>query len=140
MIIKIDSDRAASYAIKTINSLSYDPPMQITIEPFKAKRTGGQNRYLWAALINDFVEQGFVNGRLYRADVWHYLLKKEILPEVPNEEETLPGYQKWTEMPDGSLILTGSTTKLTTKGFSNYVERCYAYGSELGIRFSVKNI
>ncbi|MDD4892752.1 MAG: recombination protein NinB [Candidatus Rickettsiella isopodorum] len=138
MIIKIDSDRAASYAIKVINALVYEQPMQVTIEPFKQKRSGGQNRYLWAALINDFVTQGFVNGRLYGAESWHFFLKKELLPELPEPDEALPGYQKWTETPDGTLILTGSTTKLTTKGFTNYIEKCYAYGCELGIRFSAK--
>jgi hypothetical protein len=138
MIIKIDSDRAASYAIKTINGLSYDPPMQVTIEKFKRKRTQLQNQSLWAGIISDFVEQGFVGGRLYNAEIWHFFLKKEFLPELPNPEETLPGYQKWTEMPDGSLKLTGSTTKLTTIGFMNYKEKCYAYGCELGIRFSTK--
>jgi hypothetical protein len=33
-------------------------------------------------------------------------------------------------------VLIGSTQKLTKHGFSLYMEQIYAYGAELGVRFS----
>jgi hypothetical protein len=40
-------------------------------------------------------------------------------------------------LPDGTLKMVGSTTKLTTKGMSVYFEQLYAYAvSELDVRFS----
>lgn len=43
---------------------------------------------------------------------------------------------KWLEMPDGRLKMIGSTTKLTTSGFSDYLEQCYALGCDLDVRFT----
>ncbi len=133
MKFKIDNDKAKWFAINAIKNLCYDKIMIVSIEPFKAKRSTPQNALLWASLISDFVEQGFVDGRQFSAECWHEYLKREFLPDPG--EDTIEGYQKWTELPDGKLLLTGSTTKLTTKGFSNYIEKCYSFGCEIGIRF-----
>jgi hypothetical protein len=80
-----------------------------------------------------------VEGKRYSEEVWHEILKARFLPDQPTDGITLKGYKKWLEMPDGSMHLVGSTTKLTTRGFSKYLEDCMAWGaSELGIRFTVQ--
>ena len=135
-VFKVDDQRSKFHAVRAMHDLTLDKPMMVTIEPFKSKRSRSQNSYLWATLISDFVEQGFFEGRQFSQVVWHEFLKRQFLPEYENPEETLAGYQKWEEIPDGKLLMVGSTTKLTKQGFSNYLEKCYAFGAELGVRFS----
>lgn len=36
----------------------------------------------------------------------------------------------------GERILIGSTTQLTTGGFSDYLEQVYSYGANLGVLFT----
>ena len=112
--------------------------LQATIEPFVKKRTIPQNKKMWSSMIGDFADQGRMNGERYEAEDWHYFLKKNFLAGEYQEGITLPGYVKWRAMPDGELKLVGSTTDLTTKGMSEYLEKCYAFGSsELDIHFTI---
>lgn len=133
---KVDDERSQFHAVRAVQDLPLNKPWLIEIKRYTKKRTGGQNNYHWGGLIGDFVEQGFFDGRQFEAEDWHYYFKKKFLPEMAEDELTLDGYQKWREMPDGELKLVGSTTQLTTKGFSQFLEQCYALGSELGIRFT----
>ena len=92
----------------------------------------------WAGMLGDFAEQGVIDGRRFSQKVWHEYLKEKFLPDFPQDGITLKGYEKWLEMPSGEIRLVGSTTKLTTKGFSEYITQCHAFGAgELGIRFTV---
>lgn len=135
MRFKIDSLPAKENAKKAIDALELVPVQQVIIEPFKKQRSKPSNSHMWGYIIDDFVQQGFVNGRQFDAENWHYQLKKWYLPDDNELEDTLPGYHKWEELPDGTLKLTGSTTELTPKGMNNYKERVYAFGAELGIKF-----
>lgn len=137
-VFKHSDEVSKNNILSSVKALRLDVDWQVTIEPFKAKRSQPQNRYLWAALLGDFVEQGFFEGRQFSQEVWHEFLKRQFLPEYENPEETLPGYQKWSELPGGELLMVGSTTKLTKTGFQNYMEKCYAFGCELGVRFSAR--
>jgi hypothetical protein len=140
-VFKIDGDRAKFYAVNAAKSCPTDGSMQIVIEPFKKPRTGGQNRYLWSALMNDFEVQGFFDGRQFNKKIWHHHLKILNLPEPGDEgysEDVGPKYTKWVELPNGEMMLNGSTTELTVTGFGKYMEKCYALGSEMGIRFSAR--
>ena len=111
--------------------------MQVIIQKHVKKRTGGQNKYQWKAILGDISRQVRIDGKGYTPAVWHEHLKGLFLPDVPSEELTLPTYVKWAEMPDGTLKMVGSTTKLTTKGMSVYFEQLYAYAvTELDVRFS----
>lgn len=110
---------------------------EIAFRKESKKRTKEQNAYGWAGMLEDFKEQGFVNGRQFNEDSWHELLKKMFLPPHYIEGITLKGYIKWLELPDGTLIMKGSTTQLTVLGFSNYINECIAFGAqELGIMFT----
>ena len=133
----IDSDRKHFHAINTINGLPTDGSMEVVIQKHVKKRTQGQNRYQWKAILGDISRQVRIDGKSYTPKIWHEHLKGLFLPDVADEELTLPSYVKWQEMPDGNLKMVGSTTKLTTKGMSIYFEKLYAYAvTELDVRFS----
>jgi len=121
-----------------IDNAPYD--IEVVLKQKGKKRTNDQNKLMWSGMIGDFTKQGWLNGRQYNTKTWHEFLKREYLPEHEDPGITRNGYKKWDELPNGELILTGSTTGLTTKGFSQYLEQCYAFGSqELGIRFTTVN-
>jgi len=120
-----------------ILNLKLDGSMVVEIKKYVKKRTNQQNSLAWAGMLNDFSMQVIIDGRKFLPETWHEQLKRNFLPESYDDELTLKGYQKWDLLPDDSMKLVGSTTKLTTKGFSQYMEACYAYGaSEFGVRFS----
>ena len=119
-----------------INNLPLDGSIQVVIEPYKKPRTSSQNALQWAEAISTIAEQAYILGKAYSPNVWHEFLKAKFLPEKYIEGETMEGYQKYIELPDGQIKMVGSTTKLTTKGFSNYMEQVYAYAvTELGVQF-----
>ena len=134
--IKID-ERGAFHAQKTIGDLPTDGSMEVVIQKHVKKRTGGQNRYQWKAILGDISRQVRIDGKGFTPAVWHEHLKALFLPDEASEELTLPAYVKYQEMPDGKLMMVGSTTKLTTKGMSLYFEQLYAYAvTELDVRFT----
>lgn len=135
-IFKVDSDESKFNAVNAVKGLAYDKPMLVTIEPWTEKRTRGQNNLMWGPALGDFARQATLCNRKFKEDVWNFYLKEKFLPDCFIEGITLKRYQKWSEMPDGRLQLKGSTKDLTTKGFSQYMDKCYAYGGELGVRFS----
>lgn len=136
-IIRIANEQARKYALLQIQALSLEPVMAVEIKRDVKKRSNVQNSLQWVGMLADFSEQGVVDGRTFSVKVWHEYLKEKLLPEHYEEGITLKGYVKWQEMPDGTLRCIGSTTKLTTRGMSEYMERCYAYGTEeLEIRFT----
>jgi len=136
-VFRIDTPTRLNIVKSIIDSLPIDGKTQITIEPFKNKRSSGQNSLQWVSLLADFSNQVEFNGVYFTSKIWHEQLKELFLPET-SEEDTLPGYKKYEPMPDGSLKLTGSTTKLTKIGMENYLHKCYSYGGELGVRFTDK--
>jgi len=133
----IIDERTAFHAKHTIDGLPTDGSMKVVIQKHVKKRTGGQNRYQWKAILGDISRQVRIGGKGFTPDVWHEHLKAMFLPDMAIDGLTVPTYVKWQEMPDGTLKMVGSTTKLTTKGMSVYFEQLYAYAvSELDVRFS----
>ena len=45
-------------------------PLAVTVQEYKAKRSGDQNRYYWQRL-NEIAEQAWIGGRQFSADAWH---------------------------------------------------------------------
>lgn len=125
----------------TAKSLIDNAPnnIEVILREVSKKRTSEQNGYLWSGMMGDFVKQGWLNGRQYPVELWHDYLKRLYLPEQPEQGITLKGYRKWDIGINDNMILTGSTKQLTTKGFSDYITECCAYGAgELGIMFTTK--
>ena len=130
-------ERGPIEAQKALGKLPTDRSMEVVIQKHVKKRTSGQNRYQWKAILGDISRQVRIDGKGFTPEIWHEHLKGLFLPDVPSDELTLPSYVKWEEMPDGTLKMVGSTTKLTTKGMSIYFEQLYAYAvTELDVRFS----
>jgi len=132
----IASEQSKYLAMEAIKNIDINHPMTVTIAPYSKRRTSEQNSMQWAGMLGDFAAQARLAGRLFRADVWHEYLKEKLLPDAPKEGVTLKGYKKWLEMPDGRLKMIGSTTMLTTRGMSDYLEQCYAFGCDLDVKFT----
>jgi len=128
----------AETAKQVISNAPIDPvkPLEIVIREQQKKRKQDQNALMWSGVLKDIAEQAWVNGRTYSAEVWHEWAKKEFLPEEYVEGLTKDGYKKYGFSPNGERVLVGSTTQLTVKGFSEYLEKLIAYGASLGVMFS----
>jgi len=87
------------------------------------KRSLDSNRYYWAVL-GDISEQ-MVVGKAYEPSIWHVYFKQLFLPDLIQE------------LPDGSLsIVPPSSTKLTQKEFSEYLEKVVKWALEHDVKFS----
>lgn len=97
-------------------------PLVVTIEIYKAKRTGDQNRLLHA-LLNEIAENAVIDGKQYDLEVWKDHVKRRF---IGIEEVTLP---------DGTrLDRSMSTTDLNVGEFSELIERVRAWAiNDLGI-------
>ena len=98
-------------------------PDGYVLEVRPAKRSLDSNRYYWAVL-GDISEQ-MVVGKAYEPSIWHVYFKQLFLPDLMQE------------LPDGSLsIVPPSSTKLTQKEFSEYLEKVVKWALEHDVRFS----
>lgn len=104
----------------------------------KQSRSLTQNNLLWAVLTQ-ISNQLELAGKKYSPEAWHEYFKQLFMPELADELEELvknhATYQKWDYLPNGDRILKASTTDLTTKGFSEYIEQIYAFASIEGVMF-----
>ncbi len=98
-------------------------PDGYVLEVRPAKRSLDSNRYYWAVL-GDISEQ-MVVGKAYEPSIWHVYFKQLFLPDLMQE------------LPDGSLsIVPPSSTKLTQKEFSEYLEKVVKWALEHEVKFS----
>jgi len=111
-------------------------PIEVIVREKQKSRKLDQNALMWVNQLSDIAEQAYVDGRKYKAEVWHEHFKELYLPEEFEEGITLEGYRKYEYTPSGKRVLIGSTKQLTVKGFSQYLEQIEAFGANLGVRFS----
>ena len=91
------------------------------------KRSLEQNRYYWS-ILGDIAEQ-VVPGKAYEPSVWHQYFKQLFLPD------------QVVEMPDGGIMLTqSSTSKLSLKAFSEYIDRVVQWSSEHEVKLSADTL
>jgi hypothetical protein len=114
-----------------------DKPMQVTVEPYKRPRKLDQNALLWK-LLTEISEQLFIEGRQYAPETLHHYFKVQFLPEEFNDEECLADYRKWAYDPSGERVLIGSSTQLTVRGFSGYIEAITAFAANMGVEFHTR--
>lgn len=88
----------------------------------RRKRTKPQNRRYWGqGVLAQIAEQATVGGKQFDAESWHELFKRKFVGVI--------------ELPNGEVI-GQSTTKLTTKEFSEFCDRVEAWAAtELGVTF-----
>ena len=113
-------------------------PIEVVVREQVKARKIDQNALMWAGALTDIANQAWVQNKKFSAEIWHEYFKREYLPEEYSEGITKGGYIKWDYTPDGERVLIGSTTQLSTGGFSDYLDQVYAYGANLGVRFSAK--
>lgn len=132
------SDQARESLLALVRNLPLDDkkPLQVTVEEYRPVRKMSQQALLFAGPMTDIAEQAFLEGRRYSVEVWHSYLKRQFLPEVFDPELCKDGYTKWEIDPIGERVLVGSTTQLTVKGYSEYLEQVFAFGGSLGVTFS----
>ena len=128
----------AEVAINAIQNAPIDSeyPLEVIIRKEQKGRSLSANALMWAGPLNDIAQQAWVHGRQYSALIWHEYFKEQFLPEFNDPLITKEGYKKYEETPDGRRVLVGSTSKLTKHGFSLYIENIYAYGANLGVKFT----
>jgi len=137
-IIRLVGKPQVEVAINALQNAPIDSqhPLEVIIRKEQTSRSLSANALMWAGPLNDIAQQAWVHGRQYSALVWHEYFKEQFLPELYDPETTKEGYKKYEETPEGKRILVGSTSKLTKHGFSLYIENIYAYGANLGVRFT----
>ena len=137
-VIRLVGKLQADTAINAIQNAPIDTerPLEVIIREEQKGRSLSANALMWAGPLNDIANQAWVHGRQYSALIWHEYFKEKFLPDFPDLTQVKEGYRKYEETPDGRRVLIGSTQKLTKHGFSLYMEQIYAYGAELGVRFS----
>ena len=119
-----------------LSKLPCDGSMEIVIREYKKQRRLEANNYYWLRL-GEIADQAKVLGQKYSAESWHELLKQRLLPETEQEGITLAGYVKWVDVPNGGRSLVGSTSKLTVRGFNEYVMQVEAFSvTELNVKFT----
>ena len=137
-VIRLVGKLQADTAISAIQNAPIDTerPLEVIIREEQKGRSLSANALMWAGPLNDISSQAWVHGKQYSALIWHEYFKEKFLPDFPDLTQVKEGYRKYEETPDGKRILIGSTQKLTKHGFSLYMEQIYAYGADLGVRFS----
>lgn len=127
-------------AIALLNNLPIDAdkPIQVLVREEPKLRRPDANALMWAGPLADIAEQAYVKGRRYSAEVWHEALKDDFLPAEFDPELTKEGYVKYDITPSGKRVLVGSTTQLTVRGFSQYLEQVHAFGASLGVVYTQK--
>jgi len=137
-VIRLVGKLQADTAISAIQNAPIDTerPLEVIIREEQKGRSLSANALMWAGPLNDIATQAWVHGRQYSALIWHEYFKEKFLPDFPDPAQVKDGYKKYEETPDGKRILIGSTQKLTKHGFNLYIESIYAYGADLGVRFS----
>lgn len=139
--ILVDNEQRRELAINLIRNL----PLGVEVvarKPVKV-RTLDQNALYHSGPLNDIAEQAWIQGRRYSKETLHEYFKDEFLPDDSDPDlaslvKNPDTYRKYDTTPKRDLVLVGSTTELTTKGFSQFLEQVYAFGSELGVMFTAR--
>ncbi len=135
ILLRTEQQREQALALLKHVPLDAAKPLELVVSEHKPPRKPDQNALYHAGPLKDCAEQIWVEGRQYSAETLHEYFKKQFLPEEYNEEECLKGYQKWAFDPSGARVLVGSTTKLTVRGFSIFLEQVHAFGASFGVQF-----
>lgn len=135
--IILNSEQVRGTLLAAVHNLpiDVDKPLQITIEDYQPRRKISQQALLFAGPLRDIAEQAWVSNMQYSAETWHEFYKREFLPEEFDAALCKAGYCKWSITPNGDRVLIGSTTDLTVKGYSQYLEQIHAHGANLGVMF-----
>lgn len=117
-------------------------PLEIVVRERQRVRRPDQNALYRAGPLKDIAEQAWLDGKQFSTEAYHELFKREFLPEDGTPEAdpangmVKDDYRKWLPTVDGGSHLAGSTTQLTVRGFSEFLDRVHAFGGNLGVEFT----
>lgn len=135
ILLRAEMQRDAAIALLRNLPLDASKPLELVVREEVKARKPDQNALMWAGPLKDIAQQAWVDGRQYRDVVWHEHFKEMFLPDEFDADLCKEGYRKYDFTPAGKRVLVGSTTELTVKGFSQYLEQVYAFGANLGVQF-----
>ena len=135
ILLRTEQQREQALALLKHVPLDAAKPLELVVSEQQKKRGPDANALYHAGPLKDCAEQIWVDGRQYSSETLHEYFKRQFLPEEYNEDECLKGYVKWSFDPMGERVLVGSTTKLTVRGFSIFLEQVHAFGSSFGVHF-----
>ena len=94
-------------------------PLVVSVDAYQAKRSGEQNRRLWA-LMTDIAEQVVIDGARFSKEAWFEHFKSEYAPKQ--------------EGPRGLVAV--STTQMTKQQFADFMTRIEVTAVQtLGVEF-----
>lgn len=140
--IKLIGQSQKDLAKSAIDNAPLDLNLEVVIREQVKARTLDQNAAMFAGVLRDMENQLWVNGRTYKAEIWHEWAKAEYLPDEITEPYTFEQvknpetYRKWDINPKGDRVLVGSTTELTKHGFHLYHTQLEAYATSHGVLLS----
>lgn len=125
-------------AIAALRQAPLDPlkPLEFILREEVKERKLTQQGLMWVGPLKDMAEQIWVEKRRFSEKVWHHHMKGLYLPEHFDPELCVSeDYVKWEFDQSGDPVLVGSTTDLTVRGFSQYLEQVHAFGANMGVMF-----
>ena len=144
-VIKLLAEAQKVHALSLLNNVPVGVNLEVVIREATKKRNNDQNS-LYRHVVSQISDQVWVNKRQYEPDLWHIYFKNLFLPdeisepyihELVTKPET---YKKWKYLPNDKQELVGSTTELTTYGFSQFMEKVYVFASEHHVIFEVNGV
>ena len=116
---------ALDWAYQLINKGLEGGEVEIAIRRHEAARSVPQNSKQWA-MYTDIADQLQWHGNSMSKEDWKILLTNEWKPQT-----IVPSISG-----GGFCVLNASTSKATKKDFSDLVEIVYAFGSNMGVKWS----
>lgn len=109
-------------------------PARIVCAEMERDRSILQNRYYWGPCLSEISDQARILGQRYTVDAWHELFKRQFLGFEVVKAQVAGRPRPVT------IRRLRSTKDLKVKAMSQYLDEVQAFaGSELGVRFSVRN-
>jgi len=110
--------------------------VRIRCEEAKDVRSLRQNAFLWGHVYSSISLQAVVCGERWISEAWHELMKRMFLGYRYEVVERMPGQPEIADKRQRVRRVLRSTTELSVKEMSQYLEKVLAYGvTDLGVEF-----
>ena len=110
--------------------------VRIRCDEAKDVRSLRQNGFLWGHVYSEISHQAVVCGERWISEAWHELMKRMFLGYRYEVIERMPGQPEISDKRQRVRRVLRSTTDLSVKQMSEYLERVLAYGAtDLGVKF-----
>lgn len=139
-VIKILGKQQKDTAHAMIDNVPEGVGLEVVLREEVKTRSLSQNNLYWANL-EEISQQLWWLGKQYSAEGWHHAFKCMFMPDEKSEPylfelvKNPDSYHKYEYTPNGERICKASTTDLTKKGFTEYIEQIYAFATGEGVMF-----